>query len=1132
MLRCSRLASRRLLSGRASRALKDTGVKVAAVEVAPKCPVTNKMGSKTLKTCPVQTEREPQLQNQEVIFDQMNAEMELDIKDIQGDIILGFNKRYSVNLVLDFVGSKDKVKKWLEEVVSSKLSTCHTVRTHRELHRGDYTSQAACNEVFMNCAFGYAGLQMLLKGSPLEFTLKPRKSAMEPGFDATSPFVLGAWQRSTMTGDTECRGKWDFGKDRNNDMMLTFGSDNKEAAEAFIADIMKNTKGFLKQQEQTWSDRGVKGKDLFYGHEHFGFQDGLSQPEVRGKFRNPDTGKTSFIVERQLWTGGNDEETTQWRDYSRPGFRLCDTGHFLLGENYLRAITDDRDATTDPVKSNLLKIPPYPGWANNGSFVVYRKIEQRVHDLWEKMYTTAKDLAAANNIQDEATIKNLAGDIAAKVFGRWWDGTPTVMDADQMFTKDFNLPRYPPNLDDSTTEENSKKYINAVKKEAQKNGFEYTTEASWKYPDGSSKKDIEGIYHKDPNGTRCPYASHIRKVNPRDEFTDVGGKVETLRHRLLRRGNNYGTRVKDVFAATGGDDKVRRGLALNMYQADIEEQFEFVQRHWANNNSRPVGTGDDMVIGLSSKPKSITVTVNVPGVGDKTVEIATEDGVRDYTYSAGMGYFLVPSISAINDVLCWKKPTEEFKLPIPAEVKPQKETYNPPACQRDFKKPATFNMWTKFVKDQFNTAIWALTEDTIEHAGDNLYPPHGIAYRLPDPAKIAYDFDDLSKKTPLQFRSTNDILRMAKALNETPVSKVIAWTGFPKQVKTKYEETMTNMYEVSDLITTNDPRYSTTYNTRGYQDEYCEWFKHTDKNGKITRVDFTNESPEYWTFLAETEPDTALALYRKYISKDVKKQDLYILKEEKVSQEGDAAPKTKKVWRYNIFNKWNTTHGAMHLNQPNNSLAAEIYIAAEAAMKWGCTSEAALESPQALIGCAQYGQPARASDPLIGASVNALVRQDMIVSIEDPVGLYFKDFDTSGWSKPDGTPFTKKEIEKIVHYERGTRSKTPLDPSKPSQNLRVRVEVPASMGFKLGDCTIGGVPIKYAGQIAEASVTVYLNGLAINGKELLEDTEVVLCKEQWRQENKNGEGGVGPQLPSDYMPLYPPSPSEPKASSA
>src|SRR4051812_41833187 len=41
------------------------------------------------------------------------------------------------------------------------------------------------------------------------------------------------------------------------------------------------------------------------------------------------------------------------------------------------------------------------------------------------------------------------------------------------------------------------------------------------------------------------------------------------------------------------------------------------------------------------------------------------------------------------------------------------------------------------------------------------------------------------------------------------------------------------------------------------QPEYCEWFTEREQ-GRLTRVTFTCESPEYWRFLAEQDPDLSL----------------------------------------------------------------------------------------------------------------------------------------------------------------------------------------------------------------------------------------------------------------------------------
>ena len=111
------------------------------------------------------------------------------------------------------------------------------------------------------------------------------------------------------------------------------------------------------------------------------------------------------------------------------------------------------------------------------------------------------------------------------------------------------------------------------------------------------------------------------------------------------------------------------------------------------------------------------------------------------------------------------------------------------------------------------------------------------------------------------------------------------------------------------------------------------------------------------------EPDTLLKLYHKHVSKDVTLVDLTDFN----NKQGD---ENRRV--YNAYNKWNTTHGIMHLNCPPNALSAEIYIAAEAALLWKNRRGKILSGAQELINCGQYGRSTRSSDPTIGFEVNGL----------------------------------------------------------------------------------------------------------------------------------------------------------------
>jgi hypothetical protein len=196
----------------------------------------------------------------------------------------------------------------------------------------------------------------------------------------------------------------------------------------------------------------------------------------------------------------------------------------------------------------------------------------------------------------------------------------------------------------------------------------------------------------------------------------------------------------------------------------------------------------------------------------------------------------------------------------------------------------------------------------------------------------------------------------------------ITWTGFPALIKRKHPGNERAAWQEADRPLSNGERP---------QDEYLEWFV-TKKAGKITRVTFTCEGPEYWEALAHGYPlgyrgpkttgakgdkQKLLELYQKYVSPTAQMNDLFL------------------NGKYNRLNKWNTKNGAMHLNQRNNTLGAEINIAAQATILRQ-KGNVILTDPDQLIRCALYGAPGRASDPTIGAAVNGLARDGFLVTLQ------------------------------------------------------------------------------------------------------------------------------------------------------
>jgi Dyp-type peroxidase family len=1004
----------------------------------------------------------------------------LPVKDIQGDCILGFNKSYCVRFIFNIkdeapkAPGKDPVsnlffsldtgtisplaatKAWLKGV---PLTSTEDVKLHRQER-----SQAGANKKSVNCAFhsisfSFNCLKTLLTGTEHEASVKQ--------FNPLTAFALGSSIRSSLLGYTTPVNQW-VSADAptpaqpdpkgSGDILFNLFTDTFEDLQSNYSAILSETSGFLDLVNATWCYRGQVGQ-MMYGHEHFGFLDGLSNPEVRGQQVDTD-GSTSFIVARKL-----DPNDPLSADYSRPGFRLLDTGHFILG--YQSSITDTNDAEMDPSPEQFLEaeqVRQYPSWCKNGSFAVYNKLEQDVPGFWKELYNQAKAILVEG--ADEEAVKNLTGELAAICIGRWWDGTPLL------YRQTNGQPKtrgplsglyYPPSVEGKG--EGGDPFTSLG--DGLINGFLFDQQNQKPWP--MKNPDLPAAntsYTGDYSGQVCPMGAHIRKVNPRDEFTDIGSDVQTLRHRMIRRGINYFEgeftpntdpwfdRVKDVFDFSESGPK--RGLSLVTYQSSIDDQFEFLQRHWANSDSRPKNPGDDMVIGQAAGTRtlpfnsaaliSVDQSLLRPHSGSLSITFQLK-----YVIPVGLGYFLLPTISTVRDILT-AAPCDQCPI------------YQTPAFLRDFTKQDSYEDWSKFVNFQFWSAIWGPANQM--YSSTPFSPPlstmkygTGVAYRLPHLDDVIHKYQPVHPKEKgyLQFRSPHDLETLAGG---SVVPAKISWSGFPKIMKTLYTGTDTNPYEAVEVL-----GFNAEFPLSRQMDEYCEWFSHRNTSGQITRIDVTAEPPEYYQFLFQREKETGLQLYKQFVSPLVKMEDL-------LDSSGN----------YNMYNKWNTTHGAMHLNCPPNSLSAEIYIAAEACnlwMKTQATPEETLAHPVIattggdLITSGQYGRPTRSSDPTIGSDCNALARNGYTVSLMNPVGLYLETFDTTGWLKPNGTPFTPEEIAQMVIYHRGDAAS--------ERWVRVSIEVPVAWNFVLGECTIGGVPLQWAGQIIDASVTVFLNGIAAGG---------------------------------------------------
>jgi Dyp-type peroxidase family len=286
------------------------------------------------------------------------------------------------------------------------------------------------------------------------------------------------------------------------------------------------------------------------GYEPFGFRDGISQPIVEG-----------------LSKQGPPAQTLRF-------------GEFVLGyPNEHGHLTDD------------LLLERSPELGRNGTYLVFRQLEQDVRGFW-------RFLDAAARRPDGSADPDRRTRLAARLVGRWPSGAPLVR---------------APEADDPAL--------------ATANDF--------------------GYYRRDPRGTRCPLGAHIRRANPRDTLDPRPGSEDSLkinrRHRILRRGREYGPPLA-VEDAVGGEGAERagdeRGLHFMCLNASIARQFELVHFTWLNS-PKFVGLYDDSdpIVG-PSQPFGGTFTIQSETLRERLT------GVPRFVSVKGGAYFFMPGLAA------------------------------------------------------------------------------------------------------------------------------------------------------------------------------------------------------------------------------------------------------------------------------------------------------------------------------------------------------------------------------------------------------------------------------------------------------------------------------------------------------
>jgi Dyp-type peroxidase family len=474
----------------------------------------------------------------------------LELGDIQGDILIGLQKNIE-NFIFFEITEPTPFRSLLKQHVTRRITSAWQTNYREELLEQRRTGQGSLGPfIGLNLGFTRDGLTQLL-------------GAGRPCLD--SSFERGAEDRETieLLHDPPASA-WlqEFVSDRIDGIFLVTGPDRR-LVRFHSSELLRLLGGSVKV---VYSEIGNTRPGAQRGFEHFGYRDGVSQPGIRGLTRRSTTNP----------------------DQGLPGQDLLWPGEFVFGYP-----GQDPGDAVKPGAPPPMAAP----WLRNGSYMVFRRLEQRVPEF--RKFVAAR--AAGLGMETEL--------LGARMFGRWKSGAPLEL---------------APMRDD------------------------------WALG-GDARRNNDFDYGDDPFQRKCPYAAHIRKAYPRDDAP--GGEAEAQTRRILRAGIAFGPEVGPGETTT----QHSRGLMFVCYQTSIARQFEFIQWRHANDpdfvngkhrplSGMPVTPGFDPIIGQAAGNGAREMDEpfpNYPGGNRRT----TLEIPNQFVVLTAAAYFFMPSITTLRTVL-------------------------------------------------------------------------------------------------------------------------------------------------------------------------------------------------------------------------------------------------------------------------------------------------------------------------------------------------------------------------------------------------------------------------------------------------------------------------------------------------
>ena len=218
-------------------------------------------------------------------------------------------------------------------------------------------------------------------------------------------------------------------------------------AEHLRAALARDPRRGRRARPSSWSTCSAR-ESLAGGRDHFGFFDGIAQPAVERRGRDAAARRRPARRRGRLARAGHRRGPARLRRRGR---------HAARRRRSRRSSATARSSSTASSRMDVGRLPPL-------------------------RRASARATPAAPQ------------QLAAKIVGRWPDGTPLARLARRART-----PRSPPTRSASTT--------------------------------SATRTTRDGL--------RCPLGAHIRRANPRDSIGFFDGRL-TNRHRIVRRGRAYG----------------------------------------------------------------------------------------------------------------------------------------------------------------------------------------------------------------------------------------------------------------------------------------------------------------------------------------------------------------------------------------------------------------------------------------------------------------------------------------------------------------------------------------------------------------------------------------------------------------